>query len=118
MRNKLIKILQDMSRVAFTNEEKADYLREAGVIVPPVKVGQTVYSYCDVLHRVLPYFVESLDIAYLDEKTNCYEYIANCVEENDLLDSIDFEFEDIGQTVFLTEEEAEQALAERGAENA
>ena len=110
MRNRLIKILQDMSRVAFTNEEKADYLREAGVIVPPVKVGQTVYSYCDVLHRVLPYFVESLGIAYLDEKTNCYEYIANCVEENDLLDSIDFEFEDIGQTVFLTEEEAEQKI--------
>lgn len=31
MRGKFIKILQDMSRVAFTNEEKADYLLQHDV---------------------------------------------------------------------------------------
>jgi len=32
MRDKLIKILQDMRRVAFTNEEKADYLMQHDVV--------------------------------------------------------------------------------------
>jgi len=32
MRNKLIKILQDMGRVAFTNEEKADFLMQHDVV--------------------------------------------------------------------------------------
>lgn len=32
MRDKLIKILQDMSRVAFTNEEKTDYLMQHDVV--------------------------------------------------------------------------------------
>lgn len=120
MRKKLIKLIQEA--VGGCAEHWAGLIAgrliENGVIMPPVKVGQTVYSYCDGLHRILPYFVESLDIAYLNEKTNCYGYIANCVEENNLLDSIDFECEDIGKTVFLTEAEAEQELAERRVYNA
>lgn len=32
MRDNLIKILQDMGRVAFTNEEKADYLMQHDVV--------------------------------------------------------------------------------------
>ena len=36
MRGNLIKILQDMGRVAFTNEEKADYLMQHD-LVPVVK---------------------------------------------------------------------------------
>lgn len=77
----------------------------------PCKVGDTVYFY-DTFGVVLPYFVETLNISYYKKNLNYYTYEANCtnVEENELLDSIDFDVEDIGESVFLTKEEAEQAL--------
>ena len=81
----------------------------------PCKVGDTVYSFCDTFGVVLPYFVETLNISYYEKNLNYYSYEANCtnVEENELLDSIDFDIEDIGKTVFLTKEETEKALVER-----
>lgn len=93
----------------------ADHLIANGVIVSPCKVGDTVYSFCEVFGAVLPYFVETLNIAYYDKNKIVCQYEANCtnVEENELLDSIDFEFDDIGKTVFLTREEAEAALRKR-----
>lgn len=104
-------------------ERTADYLIENGVILPPCKtenkliklVGSTVYSYNDDFDVVLPYFVENLNIGYYDEHKNCYNYEANCTneEENELIDSIDFGLDDIGKTVFLTKEEAQKALEER-----
>ena len=81
----------------------------------PCKVGDTVYFFCDTFGVVLPYFVETLNISYYEKNLNYYSYEANCtnVEENELLDSIDFDIEDIGESVFLTKEEAEKALKER-----
>ena len=69
------------------------------------------YFSCD-FGTILPYFVENLNIAYLGEKgENCVcTFEANCYYENELLDSIDFEPDDIGKTVFLTPEDAEKAL--------
>lgn len=82
------------------------------IIVLPCKVGDTVYYFSGDFGMILPYFVENLNIAYLGEKgENCvYTFEANCNKENELLDSIDFEPYDIGNTVFLTREEAEKAL--------
>lgn len=76
-----------------------------------VEVGGTVYCFSEDFGTVLPYFVESLNISYLDKDRLVYQYTANCTnpEENELLDSIDFEPEDIGKTVFLSEKEAEIA---------
>ena len=93
----------------------ADYLLEHGVIVPPCKVGDTVYSYCETFGAILPYFVETLNIGYYSKNEIVYRYEANCHngEEDELLDGIDFEIDDIGKTVFLTREEAEKALKER-----
>ena len=93
----------------------ADYLLTNGVIVPPCKVGDTAYSYCGDFGVVLPYFVENLQIAFMDKDRNYWTYEANChAEETDeLLDEIDFDLDDIGKTVFLTKEEAETALKER-----
>lgn len=88
----------------------ADYLLANGVIVPPCKVGDTVYAFSDTMGTVLEYFVENLTIAYLEENQNCYTYEGNCFKECVLLDSIDFDFDDIGKTVFLTREDAEKAL--------
>lgn len=79
------------------------------------KVGDTVHYFSGVFGTILPYFVENLNIAYLGEKgENCvYTFEANCNHENELLDSIDFEPDDIGKTVFLTREEAEKALGKQ-----
>lgn len=80
----------------------------------PCKVGDTVYQFCETFGVVLPYFVETLNIGYYDKNKVCYQYEANCCndEENELLDSIDFEPNDIGKTVFLTKEESEAKLKE------
>ena len=81
----------------------------------PCKVGDTVYSFCDCFGVILPYFVETFNVSYYDKNTTTvWQYEANCTnnEEDELLDSIDFEVEDIGKTVFLTREEAERALEE------
>ena len=80
----------------------------------PCKVGDTVYSFCDCFGVILPYFVETFNVSYYDKNTTVWQYEANCTnnEEDELLDSIDFEVEDIGKTVFLTREEAERALEE------
>lgn len=111
-RNKLIKLMQDWGTAntdSFPCESVADCLIENGVIVPPVKVGQTVYSFCETFNTVLGYFVENLIISYFEDNISCYTYEANCVSD-EFIDSIDFDFDDIGKTVFLTKEEAEKAL--------
>ena len=113
MRNRLIEILQDMSRVAFTNEEKADYLREAGVIVPPVKVGQTVWYIEGGYYRKTGLKATPIKVTEINQKWHgkilCWGFIANGTR---------YRCSSIGKTVFLTEEEAEQAIIERRADNA
>lgn len=115
-RDRLIELIinakrEDPETGSFT-EFLADYLLANGVTVPPCKVGDTVHYFSGDFGTILPYFVENLNIAYLGEKgENCvYTFEANCNHENELLDSIDFEPDDIGKTVFLTREEAEKAL--------
>lgn len=86
-------------------EDLADYLLANGVIVPPCKVGQTVFyanpHQFDFAFRgkILSY---SLDAAHL---------WFNCHYDNGL--NIWHPIEDLGKTVFLTKEEAERALKER-----
>lgn len=90
----------------------AEYLLANGVVVPPCKVGDTVYAFSGDFSVVLPYFVEYLRIGFMDKNRNYWIYEANChAEETDeLLDELDFDLEDIGKTVFLSSEEAERAL--------
>ena len=78
----------------------------------PCKVGYTVYSYSNALNTVLPYFVETIQIGYWDGKKIFMSFEANCAQKYTFIESIDFSCEDIGKTVFLTKEEAEQALRE------
>ncbi len=84
----------------------------------PCKVGDTVYAYCEDFFVILPYFVENMNIGYIGKSRNYIFYEANCHadETDELIDEIDFDFDDIGKTVFLTKEEAEAALAERSKE--
>ena len=111
MRDRLIELLNTTiyPRVgADPVEVVADFLLDNGVIVPPCKVGDTVY------------FVE------LDEDCKCYvdkgRVYAISQNENTLWLSVrylsglryDHTSNDFGKTVFLTIEEAEKALKEKG----
>lgn len=77
-------------------ETIADYLLESGVIVPPVKVGDTVY------HFGYSFKVEKIEILqdeifYRCGNSGTGDYMAFCES-------------DIGKTVFLSQEEAEKYL--------
>jgi hypothetical protein len=110
MRDRLIEILLD--GVTFTDEYKfparkqaeyvADRLLANGVIVPPCKVGDTVYRVAK--HRgvweVLPREVVSI--------THRLDHLYRLVWE-----IFSTQEDRLGKTVFLTREEAEKALAER-----
>lgn len=90
-------IVDDGKRfVKETIEFVADYLLENGVMVPPVKIGQTVYhfGYSFIIKKI-----EMLqdEIIYRCGNLGTDDYMAFCES-------------DIGKTVFLTKEEAEKAL--------
>lgn len=86
-------------------EHLADKLLANGVIVPPCKVGDTVY-----------YFVGNeicrgtIDTFQIDTKENWY--IAYCKTDCNLTGEIKLAFWEFGKTVFLTKEEAEEKLKE------
>jgi hypothetical protein len=111
MRDRLIEILKK-SGASFENalpEEIADHLLAEGVIVPPCKVGQTVYVVNDLTHGIAEGFVSKLEY---NRYTTPQEWIT--VNANDSMfgwyekkHRIDRVF---GKTVFLTREEAEKAL--------
>lgn len=90
----------------------ADYLLENGVIVPPVKVGDTVYTNCSMQGWYLrnkdrPYKATVVYMGINSEK----DYMNVVFEKGEYM--LSFEFDKIGKTVFLTREEAEKALASK-----
>ena len=101
-------------------EHLADHLLSNGVIVPPCKVGDTVYiknrpliiSFLHIENEV--YDVVQFDC---DDCGDCpfYEDDVSFEGEHDCktMGYIQFTEKDIGKTVFLTKEEAEKALKER-----
>lgn len=92
----------------FTHANYADYLLANGVIVPPCKVGDTVYGiythYRNGKQSVFEYDVEEL--IYCSNR-GVRPWIITCFGGT-RFDNCDF-----GKTVFFTREEAEKALAER-----
>ena len=78
----------------------ADHLIDNGVIVPPVKVGQTVWFPSKYYEKAFPITIERMEIfeeetiMYSDGGTEWYEI-------------------DINNTIFLTREAAEAALKAR-----
>lgn len=96
------------------NYNIADYLLANGVIVPPCKVGQTVY----VLTTDSPTGIEETKISQVIVrcKGNCkmqYSILAPCIYDDWGKAKWSFCDNDFGKTVFLTREEAKKALAER-----
>lgn len=110
MRDRLIELLENcgrsqMSMVAGLElwaDDIADYLIENGVIVPPCNIGDTLYY--PAFGRVLLYKVISI-------KLNSKGLYVVC--ENHLSKSqMTHRASQVGKTIFLTEREAEKALAE------
>lgn len=118
-RERLIELLEDTLREwecevqPETLSQIAEHLIENGVIVLPVKPGHMVYAYCEYF-GVLKYLVGNFHIGYMGKNEDCWHWEANAfdAETDDLLDSIDFDLEDIGKDVFLTQKEAEKARME------
>lgn len=91
----------------------ADQLLESGVIVPPVKVGDMVYTNISMqgwYYRTKdrPYTGRIVFIGVNDSEEMGCGYI-NVLYDKDQ-NMLQFRISDIGKTVFLTREEAEQAL--------
>lgn len=97
-----------------TNEQLAEYLVENGVIVPPVKVGQTVY----IVHNT----AESIELGVSD----CiYETVVDAMCINSIVEyhvyykkithpDCDFFTEnDLGKNVFLSKEQALKDIERR-----
>ena len=116
MRDRLIELLKmqqdygqkwkdfnrDHAYETITNEQIADYLLENGVIVPPCKVGDTVY----VLYNKEVYKTKVFSMV-AETEDNKWVYILKCKIFNGISMFKKFLF---GKTVFLTREEAERAL--------
>lgn len=85
--------------------ELAEADKDGRLLVLPCKVGDTVWICEEDFGIVLPYTIDL--ISFVGKGCG---YSANCNHNGELIDSIDFEDDDIGKTVFLTREEAESAL--------
>ena len=106
-RERLVRRLHDWGTVEA--EALADYLLENGVIVPPCKVGDTVY-YLEG-SRILEGTVKSFSAIMKDN------YFVVYVETKYSLLGIErFGYWMFGKRIFLTREEAEKALKERETE--
>lgn len=87
----------------------ADHLLAEGVIVPPCKVGQTVYEAQPIRARTQAYKITTV-------KWNGHYWWFTWVvkDRNGIYGNVDgFSSHQIGKSVFLTREKAEKALAER-----
>ena len=84
------------------SEYLADYLLENGVIVPLCKVGDMVYAIGTITGQI----IESVVIAIICSENNIFLHL-----ENETVVDI---FQQLGKTVFLTKEEAEEKLKELG----
>lgn len=100
MRDRIIELIESARYWgANTSEKIADRLLAEGVIMPPVRVGQTVYS-----NKGTAYIIEGVHY-----KNGRFLFGGNKCDAEGAPQRVWFET-DIGKTVFLTREEAEKAL--------
>lgn len=114
MRDRLMELLRGKSIDTEVDVEYvADHLLSEGVIVPPCKVGDTVYVLtADSLTGIEKSRVKRMSLQELQDGTTI-KIIVPCVFDDWGKAVREFHPEDFGKTVFLTREEAEKALAER-----
>jgi hypothetical protein len=125
MRDRLIELLRSIpnmepqirgrqnGKTAYIAAHIAEHLLANGVIVPPCKVGQTVYKVHYPLKSICEYTVKAI---YFTEDKKYYPKPHIIVHHEFSRGRLRLNFTEIGKTVFLTREEAEKALAERSGE--
>jgi hypothetical protein len=106
MRDRLVELIRAVQYLGGLEERLADHLIENGVIVPPCKVGDTLYTVGIYTGQIVKFPIYAITV-YSDDTI--------FIMENTSYVSVK---EHIGKTVFLTKSEAEQKLKEmRGADN-
>ena len=119
MKQKIIETIRAVPIAGKTYEEYveavAEKLIDEGVIVPPCNVGDTVYKTLITDDTKEPAIWEvvitygEIDMRAVSEKS----YLIGHIKDENC--GVDIDFCEFGKTVFLTREEAEQAL--KGANN-
>ena len=95
-KERLVELLIEGHKQYLYYDDIADYLLANGVIVPPCKVGDKVYFPCEEEQSCLEEAIVSEEI--------CIRYYCN--------DGGEFSHEHVGESVFLSREEAEAKLKE------
>lgn len=126
MRDRLIELISDMENellraYQYTTDKYriasiADHLIENGAILPPYKVGDTVYFFSSVLEEVCESKVIKIEQNYYTPSNPFWlsiEYLSKQIGTQVIHIPIN---QAIGKTVFLTREDAEKALRERDGE--
>jgi len=112
-RDRLIELV-DKAKEEYANDitdhTETDYIVECllnnGVIVPPCKVGDTVYT-------IFEGDIEALKVIYTKTEESV-EFVYRYYDAKNGFLSMPFTNRSIGKTVFLTKEEAEAKLKELG----
>ena len=105
MRDRLIELIADKWLSGIY--DMADHLIANGVILPPCKVGQKVYDISEYILGVVAPKIYELKA----EEMTIEKGMDN--ELNFVYDGMYINNEDIGETLFFTEKEAEAKLKER-----
>ena len=109
-RDRLIELLNEAHKKFIKSDSVyefdylADYLLANGVIVPPCRVGDTLYPIIDMSHTACKSFVSDFPITVLPYQI----YYINVMGGISAIP-----FDNFGKTVFFTKEEAEEKLKER-----
>ena len=105
--NRLAELLEKKDQMPFcTYKEEARWLLENGVIVPPCKVGDKVYTIFGGGD------IEALKVTYTKTEEST-EFVYRYYDARNKFLNISFSDRSIGKTVFLTKEGAEAKLKER-----
>ena len=105
MRDRLIDILLHKPN-KLTFEQLGDYLLANGVILPPCKVGDTVYEFFDVkgFYDISELIVENIVVGVNPSKCVLYTRTKQSGSRDRFFD------DSFGRILFFTREEAEKAL--------
>lgn len=109
-RKRLVELLGDY----LYSEQIADHLLDNGVIVPPVKVGQTVYRIVEMSTGITSKIRAIRRTGIIQPCEPTIKRFIRCVTvtKNNIIDCC----ENYGKTVFTSREEAQKALERKEAE--
>lgn len=120
MKERLIQMLQEAEGQAAYYDKNdmydmiADYLLDNGVIVLPCKIGDTVWFKSKWQSCIEPYEITNLMLSQNKKGEWTRKYTAYLLQSEKTMDvAIRFTFDDVGKTVSLTREAAEEALKAR-----